>query len=1223
VTIIESGVSVWEALAGRAPGRPVGPADPGLWSAVADRINPAKARPVLRAGVEMVELVSARGVPYVMLRSPDHRTPCYLRLTPEEARLAHLMDGTRTVARLVAEFTHITGRLAPDQVRRVVADLAGNRMLEELPVDAFAPLNRVRRRPWPLRLGRALLQVAQGRRMVVANIDPLVTFVYRAGGRLLFTRVVAALLGTVAVLGLAAFGYQWWTGEQSVFLSGNSYVTGALVLLGLNVFALACHELGHALATKHAGRRVPNAGFLIYFGIPSVFVDTSDVWMAGRRARLLATAAGPATGLVLAGASSLVGFAVPAAAPICFKLAFAWYLNALFNLNPFLALDGYYLLMDWLEIPNLRARGLAWIAARVRRRPPSWSALDREGRLVALYGLLAVGWLIVAANIVYRLYVDRVGGLVTGLWRAGWGARLLLLVVALALISPIVYVVVSWSGRTLRRLVRRFEERRVERDEPRRLAALRESSLGDLPDPVLRALAAQSRWRHPRTGEQVVFAGAAQPYVFVVVEGALEARRPGDPGGTVRERVGRGGVVGLAAALAGTPPALAWHTAGTTLLAIPSATIAATVGPLAAGAGVAYGTPGEVEQLFAETPALADLSTEDKMGLAQAAVPVALAPGAPLMLERGDAAVVVASGTVVTPDGQQLGRGTMVGPVGLDFSGAVATARTAVRAFTVPAVAGLPFLLGQRSPQTVSASGGGRAPVTGVHPPATYPPLSPPPGPPPPTVDDSADGRFERRLRWLLILVLLLALLFSGANAILAAKPWTEMPRGRAWLHVEVGTVTAVVNGITYHLADGDNIYVSEADSVTVDARSLASLTYHGGASSLLCAGTDLRIGPLSHADRPVAPTATYELRRGRAINDTASVTPAFRDLSLTVRTDQGVVRNAGTARYAVTPSSTLVSAGTVFVDAARQRETGGELDCGAGSAQSPMPTTSATPQASATPSATPSPSPSPEPSPSPSAEPSPSASPTPTNPPATSAPPVNRPPRISWSMDPTGAQITPKMDTAPCDGRSPVTVTAAIRDGGVGGIDQVVRVAWSWTGFITGGVTQTQPTGPGEWSVTIGTITYDGKPIQGGTFTVTATAFDQHGQSTTLTSGPVTVMPCIDTEPPTILGVIPSPLTIYWSTQCGSLQSTLTVRATDNSGLQLAASARYQVGDIWFDAGLNRTGFNEWTGVIGPISERLNTRTVIPIAVSVRDAAGNIREGSTSILFDPCIIIT
>src|SRR5262249_32746774 len=51
VAIVETRISVWEALAGRAPGQPLGPADPGLWSAVAERVNPARARPVLRAGV--------------------------------------------------------------------------------------------------------------------------------------------------------------------------------------------------------------------------------------------------------------------------------------------------------------------------------------------------------------------------------------------------------------------------------------------------------------------------------------------------------------------------------------------------------------------------------------------------------------------------------------------------------------------------------------------------------------------------------------------------------------------------------------------------------------------------------------------------------------------------------------------------------------------------------------------------------------------------------------------------------------------------------------------------------------------------------------------------------------------------------------------------------------------------------------------------------------------
>src|SRR4029079_14978785 len=133
--------------------------------------------------------------------------------------------------------------------------------------------------------------------IVVANVDPLVTFLYRAGGRMLFTRPVAVLCTLVAVTGLAAFCWTWARGGESVFLSSDSYALGAALLLGLNVLALACHELGHALATKHAGRRVAAAGFLVYFGIPSVFVDTTDVWMSGRRARLLTTAAGPSAGL--------------------------------------------------------------------------------------------------------------------------------------------------------------------------------------------------------------------------------------------------------------------------------------------------------------------------------------------------------------------------------------------------------------------------------------------------------------------------------------------------------------------------------------------------------------------------------------------------------------------------------------------------------------------------------------------------------------------------------------------------------------------------------------------------------------------------------------------------------------------------------------------------------------------------------------------------------------
>src|SRR3954453_21628172 len=177
-------MNVWEALAGRAPGEPVGPADPGVWGAVVDRLNPARARPILRAGIEAVQLVSVRGSEYVMLRSPDDgRRACYLRLTPEEWQLALLMDGQSTVAMLVAEFARIAGRLAPDQVRPGVADLAGNRMLDELPMDAFRPLQESRRKALPERVGNGMLAAARGRKTLVFDVDGLMTALYRAAGR--------------------------------------------------------------------------------------------------------------------------------------------------------------------------------------------------------------------------------------------------------------------------------------------------------------------------------------------------------------------------------------------------------------------------------------------------------------------------------------------------------------------------------------------------------------------------------------------------------------------------------------------------------------------------------------------------------------------------------------------------------------------------------------------------------------------------------------------------------------------------------------------------------------------------------------------------------------------------------------------------------------------------------------------------------------------------------
>jgi putative peptide zinc metalloprotease protein len=123
-----------------------------------------------------------------MLRSPDRKQACYLRLAPEEYALTRLMDGSRTLARLVAEFAaHLRAvgarAGAPDRGRPGRQPDAGGTAGRRVRAVAAGAAPAV-----AAAAGPGLLAFAQGRRMVLANVDPVVGFLYKAGGRLLFTR---------------------------------------------------------------------------------------------------------------------------------------------------------------------------------------------------------------------------------------------------------------------------------------------------------------------------------------------------------------------------------------------------------------------------------------------------------------------------------------------------------------------------------------------------------------------------------------------------------------------------------------------------------------------------------------------------------------------------------------------------------------------------------------------------------------------------------------------------------------------------------------------------------------------------------------------------------------------------------------------------------------------------------------------------------------------------
>ena len=158
------------------------------------------------------------------------------------------------------------------------------------------------------------------------------------------------------------------TGFKSAFRWETFYI-GALAAIA----ATAIHELGHGATCKRFGGEVVEAGALFMFFMPCLYVNVSDAWIIREKHKRLAiTLAGGycdlciwAIGVIIwrvTQSDTLINY-------IAFVLLTTCGTRSLMNFNPLIRLDGYYLLSDLLEYPNLysRSRGfwvgtLNWLA---------------------------------------------------------------------------------------------------------------------------------------------------------------------------------------------------------------------------------------------------------------------------------------------------------------------------------------------------------------------------------------------------------------------------------------------------------------------------------------------------------------------------------------------------------------------------------------------------------------------------------------------------------------------------------------------------------------------------------------------------------------------------------------------------------------------------------------------------------------------------------------------
>jgi putative peptide zinc metalloprotease protein len=379
------------------------PIEDGMWYRV------AQLRPRLRLRVRVQRRVTRGRVWYLLADDPQRR---FHRVDAAAYQFVGRLDGNATVDAAWRAVHQQLGEDAPTQgdVIRLLAQLSDAQLLA---VSAFADLDAVlkQRRTRKQRLHSA---IANPLSFKVPLFDPTrllhwllpcCRWAFGGLGLALWLLLVAAGLALALTRGdelqhalalhirTAGFLFQMWAVYPLVKL---------------------VHEACHALAVRRWGGEVREVGVTLVMLTPLPYVDASAATgFVERRRRMAVSAVGVMAELAIATLALFVWAAASSSAVQASALAVCaacGLSTLLFNANPLARFDGYYLLSDWLDLPNLHQRGRAMVAHLAQRLCGAAAATvpetsRREAVMVVGYAVLA--WLyqaVVVATLGYWLY---------------------------------------------------------------------------------------------------------------------------------------------------------------------------------------------------------------------------------------------------------------------------------------------------------------------------------------------------------------------------------------------------------------------------------------------------------------------------------------------------------------------------------------------------------------------------------------------------------------------------------------------------------------------------------------------------------------------------------------------------------------------------------------------------------------------------------------------------
>lgn len=415
----------------------------------------ARARVSLRPSVR-TKRVHFRGERWHVLEDPFSNQ--FFRLRPGAYDFLARLDGRRTVEECWLETLEVHPGEAPGQeeVVQLLAQLFhGNLIRSDLSPDSAAAFQRYRKRRQ--KEIKTKLSSILFLRLPLLDPDPFLKRTLPLASWLFSKFGLLVWLATIGAAGKVVIDHwpELMASGQSVIAPTNLpllYVSLALIKL--------IHEMGHGYACRKFGGEVHVLGVMMLVFTPVPYVDASASWRFRERGRrVTVAAAGMYVELLVAAGAVFVWASIGAGVvhSIAYNLIFiASVSTILFNINPLLRFDGYYILSDLIGIPNLNQRAnRQWKHLLEHRffgirRSISPSNSWREAALYLVWG--AAAW-------VYRLFLF--AGIMLFV-----ADRFMILGILIALTGVITWLVVP-IGKSIAYLA---QSQRLERRRPRAIA---------------------------------------------------------------------------------------------------------------------------------------------------------------------------------------------------------------------------------------------------------------------------------------------------------------------------------------------------------------------------------------------------------------------------------------------------------------------------------------------------------------------------------------------------------------------------------------------------------------------------------------------------------------------------------------------------------------------------------------------------------------------------------